>query len=45
VDGEPQLLEIILARRAPGRFARSLYGRHEQPDEDADNDHHDQQLD
>ena len=45
VAGNAELLEIVAALRAAGRFAGGLNGRKQQGDEDRDNRDHDQQLD
>ena len=42
--GQAELLEIVLALAAAGRFAGRLNRRQQQGDEDADDGDHDQQL-
>ncbi len=45
VDAETDLLEVVGALTAAGRFARRLHGGQQQCDEDADDRNHHQQLD
>src|SRR5262249_53793202 len=45
VQGEAELLEVILALQAGGGLADLLDGGHEQPDQDGNNGDHHQQLD
>jgi hypothetical protein len=45
VKRQPNLPEIVLARRSAGRFACRLHCRNEDSDENADDGDHDQQLD
>ena len=40
--GQRDVLEIVLATRAPGRFARGLDRRQQQRDQDSDNGDDDQ---
>jgi hypothetical protein len=45
VHRDANLLEIIQTLRAASAFARSLYGRQQQRDQNSDDRNHDQQLD
>jgi hypothetical protein len=45
VQRERQILEVVLALRAAGRFAGGLDGRQQQCDEDANDRDDDQELD
>jgi len=45
VDGQPDLLEIVLALHAGGGFADLLDRGQQEPDEDRDDGDHDEQLD
>lgn len=45
VQCQPNLLEIILARRTPGGLSCLLNGRQQQSDQDCDNRNDDQLLD
>ena len=45
VDGQADLLEIVLALRAGGGFADLLHGRNEQTDQDGDDGDDNEQLD
>ncbi len=44
VQGQSELLEVVLALRAAGRLASLLNGRQEQCDQDGDNRDHNQSL-
>src|SRR5262249_33105394 len=45
VQGQPDLVEVVAARRALGRFADLLDRRDQQSDQHGDDGDHDQQLD
>ena len=45
MQGQADLLEIVLATGAIGGFAQPLHGRHHQPDQDRNNRDHDEQFD
>jgi hypothetical protein len=45
VQGQADLLHVVLTLRARGRLAHLLHGRHQQGDEDRDDGNHDQQFD
>ena len=44
VHAQADLLEVVLALRACGRFADLLHGRNEQPDQDGDDGDDDEQF-
>src|SRR4029453_4930135 len=44
VEGQPDLLQIVLALGAAGRLPRLLHGRQQERDEHADDGDHDQKL-
>jgi hypothetical protein len=45
VNGQRELLEVVLALHACGRFADLLHGGQKEPDQDGNNRDHDEQLD
>jgi hypothetical protein len=45
MECQPDLLEIVAARRAARRLTSCLHGRQQEPDEHADDGYHDQQFD
>src|SRR5205823_1066423 len=45
VQGEANLLEVVLALNASGGLAHFLHGGHQQADQDGDDGNHDEQLD
>jgi hypothetical protein len=42
---QADLPQVVLTLRSPRRFPSRLHGRKHQPDQDADDGNHDQQLD
>jgi hypothetical protein len=44
VQRDPELMQIVLARGAAGRFAGGLHGRQQERHEHANDGDHDQQL-